>query len=90
MPDEHRSDELLHQLELIRRDLARVENRLGELVSNERYTIELGQIKKDQDRIEARVADMEQKRETQKHMIMSSFLFPLLIAFITYVLLHGS
>lgn len=90
MSDQAQTDAVLHQLELVRHDLARVETRLGELVSNERYTIEHEQLRKDIARIEARVTEEERKRETQKHVIMSSFLFPVLIAFITYVLLNRS
>lgn len=90
MPDQSGANaEILHGLELVRRDLARVENRLGELVSTERYVIEQDQQARDIARVEAKVNDMEKRQETTRHLIVSAFLFPLLIGFIFYVLQSG-
>lgn len=82
--------EVLHHLELVRRDLAQLSTRVGELVSTERYTLEHGMLLKELERLDSRVTEMERKRETQKHLMLSSFLFPLLIAFITYIMLSGA
>jgi hypothetical protein len=91
MPDQPDANAaVLHQLELVRRDLARVETRLGELVSTERYTIEQDQQARDIARVEAKVIDMEKRQETTRHAIVTAFLFPLLIAFIFYVLQNGA
>jgi DNA-binding TFAR19-related protein (PDSD5 family) len=81
---------VLHQLELVRRDLARVETRLGELVSTERYTIEHDVQTRDLAKLESRVTDLEKGKETMRHIVLSAFLFPLLIAFIFYVLTSGA
>lgn len=90
MPDQPDANAaVLHQLELVRRDLARVETRLGELVSTERYTIERDNQAKDIARIESRVTDLEKGKEAMRHIMLSAFLFPLLIAFIFYVLQSG-
>lgn len=90
MPDQvNVNAEVLHQLELVRRDLSRVEARLGELVSTERYTIERDNQAKDITKLEARVTDLEKGKETMRHVVLSAFLFPLLVAFIFYVLSGG-
>ena len=68
---------VLHQLELVRRDLARVEVRLGELVSTERYTIEHDVQARDIAKLETRVTDLEKDKERGRHVLVSSFLFPL-------------
>lgn len=82
--------EVLHQLELVRRDLARVENGLDKLVSTERYGIERDVMVKDLARIESKVDALEKGKETMRHIVVSAFLFPLLIAFIFYVLQSGA
>lgn len=91
MPDQPNVNaEVLHQLELVRRDLARVETRLGELVSNERYTIEHGNMLEKHAKLESRVTDLEKGKETMRHILLSAFVFPLVIAFIFYVLQSGA
>lgn len=82
--------EVLHQLELVRRDLAQLSIRVSELVSNERYTIEHDVQARDITKLENRVTDLEKGKEAMRHIVLSAFLFPLLIAFIFYVLTSGS
>jgi hypothetical protein len=91
MPDQPDVNaEVLHQIELVRRDLAHISARVSELVSTERYTIEREALIKDVARIETRVTDLEKGRENMRHIVLSAFLFPLLVAFIFYVLQNGA
>lgn len=78
--------QISHQVDLLRRDMARVENRLGELVSLEKYTTEHAVQERDHARLEARVNRLEEQRATMFNMILSSFVFPLIIAVVAYVL----
>jgi phage FluMu protein gp41 len=90
VPEQEGLSEVLHSLDLLRRDMARVENRLGELVSLERYTTEHAVQERDHAKLEARVAKLEEARATMINMILSSFVFPLVIAIVAYFLSTGS
>jgi hypothetical protein len=90
MPDQTDTNaEVLHQLELVRRDLKQLSTRVGELVSTERYTIEHDVMAREIARVESRVVDLEKGKEANRHILLSAFVFPLLIAFIFYVLQSG-
>lgn len=78
-----------HQLDLLRRDVSRVETRLSELVSLERYTTEHAVQERDHAKLEARVGELEKARSTMINMILSSFVFPLIIAVVAYVLANN-
>lgn len=78
--------DVMHALELVRRDVQLVDKTVKELVSLERYTIEHEAQQKEIARIEKRVDDLDKAREVMRHLIMSSFLFPLAVAVIFYLI----
>lgn len=80
------NSQILLQLELVRRDLSRVEVRLGELVSLERYTIEHAGQQDNITKLEGRVTELERARATMLNMILSSFALPVLGGILLYVL----
>lgn len=77
--------EILHQLELVRRDLGAVSQRLGELVTAERYTLEQAHQNDKISQVVERVTALERGRETLRHMLVSAFVFPLLVALVLYL-----
>lgn len=89
MPEQGDISDVIHRLDLIQHDLNTVRQRVGELVSTERYTIEHDTQQRDLARIEAKVAEQEKRSETMRHMVLSSFLFPLAIAVILYLIQSG-
>ena len=89
MPDQGDIGDVIHRLDLIQHDLNTVRQRVGELVSTERYTIEHDTQQRDLARLEAKLTDQERKSETLRHLVLSSFLFPLAIAVILYLIKPG-
>jgi len=89
MPDQGDISDVIHRLDLIQHDLNTVRQRVGELVSTERYTIEHDTQQRDLARLEAKITDQEKRGETLRHMVLSSFLFPLAIAVILYLIQSG-
>ena len=78
--------DVLHGLDLLRRDVSRVDEAVSKLVSMERYQIEHEVQQKEIERLGARLDANDKKSETMRHMILSSFLFPLAIAVIIYMI----
>jgi hypothetical protein len=78
--------EILHQLELVRRDVGTMNQRLGELVSAERYTLEQANQNEKIVSVAERVTTLERARETMRHMIASAFVLPLLVAVVFYLI----
>jgi hypothetical protein len=80
------SQEVQHQNKMLADDVARVSRSVDALVSIERYTIEQGNQDRDHEELKTRVTELERARETTRHMLLSSFLFPLIIAVGVYLL----
>lgn len=78
--------DVMHAIELLRRDTLRIDGTVNKLVSLERYTIEHEAQQKEITRIEKRVDELDKAREMMRHLIMSSFLFPLAVAVIFYLI----
>lgn len=78
--------DVLHAVDLLRRDVSRVDDAVSKLVSMERYLIEHEVQQQAIARVEARLDANDKKSETMRHMILSSFLFPLAIAVIIYMI----
>lgn len=78
--------DVLHALDLLRRDVSRVDATVAKLVSMERYTIEHEAQQKEISRIEQQVLNLDKAREAMRHMILSSFLFPLAVALVYYLI----
>ena len=82
--------DVLHAVDLLRRDVSQVDATVTKLVSMERYAAEHEAQQKDIARIEQQVSNLDKARETMRHMIMSSFLFPLAVALIFYLISSSS
>lgn len=78
--------DVLHGLDLLRRDVSRVDDAVSKLVSMERYLIEHEVQQQAIARVEARLDANDKRSETMRHMILSAFLFPLAIAVIVYII----
>jgi len=89
MPDQGDIGDVIHRLDLIQHDLNAVRQRVGELVSTEKYTIEHDMQQRDLARVETRIENLERKSETSRHLLLSAFVFPLAIAVILYLLIPG-
>lgn len=77
---------VIHAIDMLRRDMARMELTVKELVSLERYTIERESLKQEIADMRKKVETLEAAKETMRNMIYSSFLFPLAVAVIFWII----